>query len=67
MKDKKRVSPFLTVDEVAELLQFHRITLYRATAKGQLHPFKVGRIYRFDRKDIENLANSPASRPFLLT
>jgi putative molybdopterin biosynthesis protein len=46
-------SPVLTVHEIAELLRVHPITVYRLVARGELRPFKLGRMLRFDRKEIE--------------
>lgn len=62
----KRESPMLTAREVAELLRIHQITGYRLIAERKLHLLKVGRVWRFDRKEIESLLSSerkPRKRP----
>jgi excisionase family DNA binding protein len=61
----------LTVVDAAEYLRVHRITVYRLVATGLLHPFKVGRFWRFPRSDIVAMTqkNAPLfrSRPVELT
>jgi excisionase family DNA binding protein len=53
----KRDSPWLTTREAADILRIRPITLYRLVKKGklELHPLKVGRVWRFDQKEIDNL------------
>jgi excisionase family DNA binding protein len=48
----------LTVDEVAAFLRVHRITVYRLIASGKLHPFRVGRVWRFYQRDVVELAGA---------
>jgi excisionase family DNA binding protein len=43
----------LTVDELAQRLVVHRITIYRLLKSGALPGFKVGRIWRFDLDQID--------------
>jgi excisionase family DNA binding protein len=50
----------LTVDDVAEYLRVHPMTVYRLVAKGVLHSFKVGRFWRFLRSDIVELTKKNA-------
>ena len=63
----------MTVTDVAKFLHVHRITIYRLIRGGELHPFKVGRLWRFNRRDILAVAENRAgtrnaeSDPFLLT
>jgi len=42
----------MTVTEVAEFLNVHRMTVFRLMAAGRLHGFKLRRIWRFDRSEI---------------
>ncbi len=42
----------MTAHEVAAYLRLHRVTVYRLVAEGRLHPFKVGRLLRFNRSDV---------------
>ena len=43
----------LTGDEVARLLRVSRDTVYRLAARGELPGRKIGRIWRFQRRSIE--------------
>ena len=42
----------LTVSELAEHLNVHRITIYRLLKNGSLPGFKIGRVWRFDLNEI---------------
>jgi excisionase family DNA binding protein len=42
----------LTVSELAEHLNVHRITIYRLLKSGSLPGFKIGRVWRFDLDEI---------------
>ncbi len=46
----------MTVIDVAAYLRVHRITVYRLIGKGTLHPFKVGRVWRFNRSDVSAMS-----------
>jgi excisionase family DNA binding protein len=48
----------MTLPEVAEFLQFHPSTVYKLVRRGVLHPFKLGRVLRFNREQIEQLISS---------
>jgi excisionase family DNA binding protein len=52
----------MTVSEVAEYLHVHRITIYRLIEKGRLRPFRIGRVWRFERKALEALIASEPSK-----
>lgn len=43
----------LTVEQAAEYLQVHKITLYRYIREGLLPAVKLGKMYRLFRRDIE--------------
>jgi excisionase family DNA binding protein len=51
---------FMTVAEVAEYLHVSLATVHRLIRHGQIPAFRIGKVYRFDRNEIEkfNLANS---------
>ena len=53
----------MTVPEVAQFLHFHRVTIYRLIEEGTLHPFKVGRLWRFNRGEVEDLIKASHQRP----
>jgi excisionase family DNA binding protein len=44
----------LTVSELADHLNVHRITIYRLLKNGSLPGFKIGRVWRFDLDEIGN-------------
>lgn len=44
---------YLTVTQVAELLQLSEKTVYRLAQRGELPAFKVGGSWRFRRNDID--------------
>jgi excisionase family DNA binding protein len=51
----------LTVSELAEHLNVHRITIYRLLKSGSLPGFKIGRVWRFDLDEIGNWMASSKS------
>ena len=62
--DKRR--EILTSVQVAEYLKIDKVTLYRLVKTGQIPAFKIGRQWRFNAQDIENLTvrmnNSSAAK-----
>lgn len=44
---------YMTVSQVAELLQLSEKTVYRLAQRGELPGFKVGGSWRFRRRDID--------------
>jgi len=51
----------LTVSELAEHLNVHRITIYRLLKSGSLPGFKIGRVWRFDLDEIGTWMSSGKS------
>jgi excisionase family DNA binding protein len=51
----------LTVSELAEHLNVHRITIYRLLKNGNLPGFKIGRVWRFDLDEIGQWMSSGKS------
>ncbi len=45
--------PFLTTEEVEEILQVNPRTVYRLIKRGSIPALRVGRQWRFRRKDVE--------------
>lgn len=43
----------LTIDQVADLLHLHEMTIYRLAKEGKLPGFKVGGRWRFQRDALE--------------
>ncbi len=51
--------PKLTLTEVANYPNVHRITIYRAIKAGaKLGQFRIGRVWRFSREELEQYPNS---------
>jgi len=46
-------SKFMTVKEVAELLQLNRMTIYRYVRAGKLTAYKVGKDLRIKKEDFD--------------
>lgn len=44
---------FYTVQELAEMLRLHEMTIYRMAKRGQLPHYCIGRAMRFGAHDIE--------------
>ena len=42
----------MTVDEVAALLGFHRVTVYDKVSRGEIPHIRIGRTIRFDRERL---------------
>lgn len=45
----------LTVEQAAEYLQIHKVTLYKYIRSGALPAAKLGKVYRIFRRDLEAL------------
>ncbi len=45
----------LTVEQAAEYLQIHKVTVYKYIRSGLLPAAKLGKVYRIYRKDVEAL------------
>ena len=48
------VSEILKVEQVAEILQLHVMTVYRLAKDGKLPGFKVGGRWRFNKEALED-------------
>jgi len=46
---------YLTVEQVAEILQVSKLTVRRLIQKGSLPHSKVGKMYRIEPKDLKAL------------
>jgi len=44
---------FLTIDQVSNLLQLHKQTVYIMAARGQLPAVRIGRVLRIDGQRLE--------------
>ncbi|HEY3247320.1 MAG TPA: helix-turn-helix domain-containing protein [bacterium] len=45
----------LTVEQAAEYLQVHKVTVYKYIRAGWLPAAKLGKVYRIFRRDVEAL------------
>jgi excisionase family DNA binding protein len=45
--------PLLSLREVANMLGISERTVYRLMEDGELHPFKMGKSWKFEQSDIE--------------
>jgi excisionase family DNA binding protein len=52
-RDPATPRQIMTVTEVAEYFQLHRITVYKLVRNGRIPFFKIGSDYRFRRDEIE--------------
>jgi len=48
----------LTVEQAAEYLQIHRVTIYKYIRAGLLPAAKLGKVYRIFRRDLEALVDA---------
>jgi len=60
MSDKPEI---MTAQEVARYLRLGLMTVYNLAKRGVIPGVKLGRCWRFYRKDIENLAAQRLTRP----
>ena len=54
-EDKKQ---FYTAQELAKLLDFNIMTIYRYIKSGKLKAYKIGKEFRIDKNDFNNFLNN---------
>lgn len=52
----------ISIQEAAEILSVHRVTVYRLIRSGKLPAFRVGRIWRIREKDLEKITERKGVR-----
>ena len=52
-----------TVDEVAQILKLHRLTIRRKIAKGDIVASQIGREYRVRQSDLDEYLRRTRKRP----
>ena len=52
------MNEYLTVNEVIKFLKISRLSLYRHIAAGRLIAYRVGRLIRITRGDLEEFVHS---------
>lgn len=64
---KFSTEPFLDSDQAAAILRIHPKTLQRRARCGQVTGYRIGRLWRFHRSDLEGrmMASLPHSTPTL--
>lgn len=55
--------PYLTVEEVAELMRVSKMTVYRLLHSGELPGIRVGRSFRVPREALDTFLRSSATVP----
>ncbi|MDR7455905.1 MAG: helix-turn-helix domain-containing protein [Armatimonadota bacterium] len=53
----------LTVEQAADLMQVHRITVYRYIREGRLPAVRLGKIYRLFSRDVEAFLKAMRHHP----
>lgn len=53
----------LTVEQAAEYLQVHKMTVYRYIREGMLPAAKLGKMYRLFRRDVEAFVDAMKQHP----
>jgi excisionase family DNA binding protein len=53
----------LTVEQAADLMQVHRITVYRYIRTGRLPAVRLGKIYRLFSRDVEAFLEAMRHHP----
>ena len=51
---RKTASPLMSVDELAEYLGLQKQTIYNWLHNRKIAGIKIGKVWRFDRKYIDN-------------
>ncbi len=53
----------LTVEQAADYLQVHRLTVYRYIRQGLLPAARLGKVYRLFRRDVEAFLDAMKHHP----
>ncbi len=53
----------LTVEQAADYLQVHKMTVYRYIRDGMLPAAKLGKMYRLFRRDVEAFLDAMKQHP----
>ncbi|MCD6539222.1 MAG: helix-turn-helix domain-containing protein [Candidatus Omnitrophica bacterium] len=51
---RKKFSSLLSVEELAEYLDLKKQTIYNWLNEGKIVGFKIGKVWRFKKEDIDN-------------
>ena len=58
MRKEKRYSRLMNVDELAEYLGLRKQTIYNWLHKDRIMGIKIGKVWRFDKKEIDKWVKS---------
>ena len=47
-------NPLLSLKQIAQALGVSERTVYRLMEDGELHPFKMGKSWKFEQSDLDN-------------
>lgn len=53
----------MTVEQAADYLQVHRLTVYRYIRQGLLPAARLGKVYRLFRRDVEAFLHAAKQHP----
>lgn len=62
--DKREQSPWLTVAEAAAYLRVSRDTIYRWAREGKITLYKLGKLTRIKRSELEGLVSPKTTDPW---
>lgn len=57
------MSRLIDIDELADYLKLKKQTIYNWLSQGKIAGIKVGGVWRFDRKDVNNWLKSIKRMP----
>jgi len=52
------MADIMTTKEIAEYLKLHPITICKFAAEGKIPAIRIGRVWRFDKEEIDKWINS---------
>jgi excisionase family DNA binding protein len=53
MKSKKRITSLLSVDDLADYLGLKKQTIYNWLHQGRISGIKIGKVWRFEKKEVD--------------
>lgn len=54
MKSRKKFASLLSVEELADYLGLKKQTIYNWLHEGKIAGLKIGKVWRFEKKEIDN-------------
>ena len=53
----------MTTKEIAKYLRLHEITICKYAAEGKIPAIRIGRVWRFDKKAVDNWISEGGKKP----